>query len=560
MAIVGIDLGTSNSLVAVWSESGAELVPNALGETLTPSAVSVADDGVLLVGRAAADRLITHPERSVASFKRWMGSANSAQLVGKSWRAEELSALVLKSLKDDVEAKLGEKIVEAVISVPAYFNDPQRKATLDAARLAGLNVERLINEPTAAALAHGLEATGDGCFLILDLGGGTFDVSLLHKYENVMEIRASAGDSLLGGNDFRDVFVEFLVKRHKLNEARLDPAERARLLREAETLKLALTDKAEAAYDFSLGKTQCAGEVSRAAFEEAAAPLLRRMRTPIESAVRDARIDIAKIDQIVLVGGATRMPLVRNLVTRLFGRFPLIHARPDHAIAIGAAVQAGLKHRRGALDEIIMTDVCPFTLGTSVLDPRAPDGVILSPIIERNAVVPISRENIYWTASNMQTHVSIEVLQGEHMHPSQNVRIGTVDVSVPPGPAGRESVGVRFTYDINGALEVEVKVTSTKHVERKVFRNQSNLSDHELDKSFAALASIKLAPRDQQENRSLIARAERLYVESLGPVREHIAQLLLQFETALNDQANHDLGAVRRAFAETLNQFEHRML
>lgn len=560
MAIIGIDLGTSNSLVAVWSESGAELIANALGESLTPSAVSIADDGVLLVGRAAADRLITHPERSVASFKRWMGSANGAQLAGKTWRAEELSALVLKSLKEDVESRLGEEIVEAVISVPAYFNDPQRKATLDAARLAGLKVERLINEPTAAALAHGLEAAGDGRFLILDLGGGTFDVSLLHKYENVMEIRASAGDSLLGGDDFRNVIAELLIKRHELSEAKLEPADRARLLREAETLKFALTDKAEAGYDFTIGKTKCTGELSRAAFDEAAAPLLRRMRIPIESAVRDARIDIAKIDQIVLVGGATRMPLVRNLVTRLFGRFPLVHARPDHAIAIGAAVQAGLKHRRGALDEIIMTDVCPFTLGTSVLDPRAPDGVILSPIIERNAVVPISRENIYWTASNMQTHVNIEVLQGEQMRPSQNVQIGTVSVSVPPGPMGRESVGVRFTYDINGALEVEVKVISTGHVERKVFRNQSNLNDQELEKSFAALASIKLAPRDQQENRSLIARAERLYVESLGPVREHIAQLLLQFETALKDQANHDLESIRRAFAETLNQFERRIL
>ncbi len=556
MAIVGIDLGTSNSVASVWTESGPELITNALGESLTPSAVSIADDGIVLVGRAAADRLISHPERSVASFKRWMGSTNSTNLAGKTWRAEELSALVLKTLKEDVEAKLGEEIVEAVISVPAYFNDPQRKATLDAAKLAGLKVERLINEPTAAALAHGLEAAGEGRFLILDLGGGTFDVSLLHKYENVMEIRASAGDSMLGGNDFRDVIVEFLVKRHDLNATTLSAIERARLLREAEMLKFNLTEQSEVAYDFALGQTNCAGELTRTEFETAAAPLLRRMRAPIEGAVRDARVDPGKIDQIVLVGGATRMPLVRSLVTRLFGRFPLVHARPDHAISLGAAVQAGLKHRRGALNEIIMTDVCPFTLGTAVLDTRAPDGAILSPIIERNAVVPISRENHYRTASNRQTRVDIDVLQGENMRPSQNVLIGKVSVAVPPAPAGAESVAVRFTYDINGALEVEVKVTSTGLLERKVFRNQSNLSDAELDKSFAALASIKLAPRDQQQNRSLIARAERLYAEALGPAREHIAQLLLQFETALNDQTNHDLDALRSAFAETLKQFE----
>lgn len=560
MAIVGIDLGTSNSLAAVWSENDSKLITNALGETLTPSAISIADDGVVLVGRAAADRLITHPDRSVASFKRWMGSSKGVQLAGKTWRAEELSALVLKSLKNDVESKLNEEIAEAVISVPAYFNDPQRKATLHAAQLAGLKVERLINEPTAAALAHGLESDGDGRFLILDLGGGTFDVSLLHKYENIMEIRASAGDSMLGGNDFRDLIVGLLIKRHDLDETQLAPSERARLLREAETLKFAMTDKPEGTYDFTLGKTQCSGTLTRTAFEEAAAPLIRRMRTPIESAIRDARVDPARIDQIVLVGGATRMPLVRGLVTKLFGRFPLIHARPDHAIALGAAVQAGLKHRRGALDEIIMTDVCPFTLGTAIVDHRAPDGAILSPIIERNAMVPISRENSYRTVMNGQTRVDIDVLQGEHMRPSQNVLIGTVTVPVPAGPAGKESIGVRFTYDINGALEVEVKVTSTGLLERKVFRNQANLSDEELDRSFAALASIKLAPRDQQENRSLIARAERLYAESLGSAREHIAQLLLQFETALNDQANHDLSSLRRSFAETLNQFENAIL
>ena len=251
------------------------------------------------------------------------------------------------------------------------------------------------------------------------------------------------------------------------------------------------------------------------------------------------------------------MPLVRNLVTRLFGRFPLVHARPDHAIALGAAVQVGLKHRHGALDEIIMTDVCPFTLGTAVVDRRAPDGAVLSPIIERNAVVPISREGFYCTVDNGQRHIDIAVLQGENMRPSQNVLIGTIRVPVPPGPAGRESVAVRFTYDINGALEVEIKVTSTGHMERKVFRNQSNLSDEELDKSFAALASIKLAPRDQQENRSLIARAERLYAEALGLRREHIGQLLLEFETALNDRSNFDPDELRLKFADALTQFEH---
>jgi molecular chaperone HscC len=555
MAIVGIDLGTSNSLVAVWTKDGPELVNNALGETLTPSAVSLADDGIMLIGRAAIDRLVTHPDRSVASFKRWMGSANGAKLGGKTWRAEELSALVLKTLKQDAEEKLGEPIAEAVISVPAYFNDPQRKATLDAAHLAGLKVERLINEPTAAALAYGLEATGEGRFLILDLGGGTFDVSLLHKYENVMEIRASAGDAMLGGNDFRDVIVEMLVKRHTLDLTKLTLSDKARLLREADQLKTGLTDHAEVAYALTLANETCEGSLTRTAFEEMAQPLIRRMRTPIEAAIRDARLDPSRIDQIVLVGGATRMPLVRNLATKLFGRFPLIHGRPDHAIALGAAVQIGLKHRHGALDEIIMTDVCPFTLGTAVLDRRAPDGAVLSPIIDRNAVIPISREGIYTTVQSGQVHIDIDVLQGENMRPSQNVLIGTLKIPVPAGPAGKEAVGVRFTYNVNGALEVEVRVISNGHMERKVFRNQSNLSDEELDKGFASLASIKMAPRDQQENRALIARAERLYSEALGLKRDHIAQLLLEFETALKDQLNDDPEGLRQEFADALQNF-----
>ena len=391
MAIVGIDLGTTNSLVAVWTDDGPLVLENALGDTLTPSAVSIADDGAALVGRAAVDRLITHPDRSVASFKRWMGTATGVNLAGKAFRAEELSALVLRSLREDAEAKLGEAISEAVISVPAYFSDPQRRATLDAAHLAGLPADRLINEPTAAALAHGLETAGDGCFLVLDLGGGTFDVSLLHKYEGVMEVRASAGDSSLGGNDFRDLLVNMLCRRHGTDPAKLEPAELARLLREAELLKHGLTEEVERGYRFSAGGATFEGKLTRFEFEEAAAPLIRRLRVPIERAINDSAVDIATIDQVVLVGGATRMPMVRGLAAKLFGRFPLIHPRPDHIIALGAAVQAGLKARHAALDDVIMTDVCPFTLGTTVTDRHGPDGVAMSPIIERNSVVPISR-------------------------------------------------------------------------------------------------------------------------------------------------------------------------
>lgn len=560
MAIVGIDLGTSNSLVSVWEEGRPRALENALGETLTPSAISIGDAGEVLVGRAAIDRLITHPNRTAASFKRAMGSAVQFTLGNYRWRAEELSALVLKSLRQDAELALGEPITEAVISVPAYFNDIQRKATLDAARLAGLHVERLINEPTAAALAHGLKHQDEGTFLVLDLGGGTFDVSLLHKYDDVMEIRASAGDALLGGDDFRTVIVTELLKRHQLVENDLDGGDKARLFAEAERLKRALTEQSQLEYSFGVTGERFSGLFERLEFEELAQPLLRRMRAPMERALRDARVDAGKIDQVVLVGGAARMPMVRSLAARLFGRFPLLHPQPDHIVGLGAAVQAGLRKREGALEEIIMTDVCPFTLGTSVLDPRAPEGAVLSPIIERNAVVPISRESRYWTASDGQTVVRIDVLQGENMRPSQNIALGMIEVPVSSGPAGKECVDVRYTYDVNGALEVEVKVVSTGQVHRRIFRNQANLTDAELEARFSALSSIKMLPRDQQENRALIARAERLYAETLGDARDQIREMLFWFEKSLEDQSIRDTQAIRQQFSDMLQQFEKSVL
>ncbi|KXO77919.1 molecular chaperone HscC [Brucella anthropi] len=560
MAIVGIDLGTSNSLVSVWENNGPRALENALGETLTPSAVSIGDEGEVLVGRAAIDRLITHPDRTAASFKRAMGSAIQFTLGNYRWRAEELSALVLKSLRQDAELALGEPITEAVISVPAYFNDIQRKATLDAARLTGLHVERLINEPTAAALAHGLEHQEEGTFLVLDLGGGTFDVSLLHKYDDVMEIRASAGDALLGGDDFRTVIVTELLKRHQLVENDLDAGDKARLFAEAERLKRALTEQSQLEYSFGVMGERFSGLFERLQFEELAQPLLRRLRAPMERALRDARVNAEKIDQVVLVGGAARMPMVRSLAARLFGRFPLLHPQPDHIVGLGAAVQAGLRKREGALEEIIMTDVCPFTLGTSVFDPRAPEGSVLSPIIERNAVVPISRESRYWTASDGQTLVRIDVLQGENMRPSQNIALGTIEVPVYSGPAGKECVDVRYTYDVNGALEVEVKVVSTAQVHRKIFRNQANLTDAELEARFSALSSIKMLPRDQQENRALIARAERLYAETLGDARDQIREMLFWFEKSFEDQSIRDTRAIRQQFSDMLQQFEKSVL
>jgi molecular chaperone HscC len=558
MAIVGIDLGTTNSLVATWTADGPQLVPNALGDFLTPSVVTVID-GEVIVGRSAAEQLIARPGNTVAAFKRWMGTEKISHLDGRAFRAEELSSLVLASLKRDAEAHLGETIDEAVVSVPAYFNDLQRRATLNAAKLAGLKVERLVNEPTAAALAYGLGEVEEAQFLVFDLGGGTFDVSILDKYDDVMEVRATAGDNYLGGDDFRDALVSDLCRRHDIDKSHLAGGEASRLLRFAEQMKIELSGKAAVSYGLEIGGKAIEGTIERGEFEQIVKPLLTRLRTPLERAISDARLDPNELAQIVMVGGATRMPAVRSLVGRLFGRLPLTHLNPDHLVALGAAVQVGLKTRDAALNDVVMTDVSPYTLGISAYhsgEGRKNGELVTVPIIERNSVVPISRSDSFVTVSDRQERIDVEVYQGENLKPENNVHLGTLSVPVPQGKAGRESIDVRFTYDVNGALEVEVKVISTGDLQRRVFRNHADLSDTDLEARFAQLAGLKVAPRDQAENRLLVARAERIYAESLGEKRERVSEALRSFSNAINDPRNAHPERQREQFAALLDRFE----
>lgn len=559
--IVGIDLGTTNSLAAVWRDGASVLVPNGLGEYLTPSCVSIDEDDSVLVGKAARERLQTHPERTAAVFKRYMGSNKTVRLGKREFRPEELSALVLRSLKADAEAMLGEPVTEAVITVPAYFSDAQRKATRAAGELAGLKVERLLNEPTAAALAYGMhDMRAETRFLVFDLGGGTFDVSILDKYEGVMEVRATTGDTQLGGNDFTLAIEQHILAGHRLDAGRLSPGEAALLRRSAEALKLAMTAEQAATYAIALERGPLTGELTRETFERLCEGLLRRLRAPVERAIADSRLAPAELDAVILVGGATRMPMVRSLVARLFGRLPFVHVDPDTTVALGAAVQAGLVGRAAALEDVVMTDVCPHTLGIAVAPDRNSEQQHISPLIQRNAIVPISRSNSYSTLRDNQRAIKVEVYQGENLRPHDNVHVGTLEVPVPPGPAGRESVDVRFTYDINGALEVEVTVLSTNIRRREIFRNNAGLSQEDLETRFAALASIKLHPRERLENRTLIARAERLYAENLGEQREAVRDLLQRFEHEIAGDRLKDVEAVRAAFARALDAFEPRGL
>ncbi|WP_130904650.1 MULTISPECIES: molecular chaperone HscC [unclassified Pseudomonas] len=559
--IIGIDLGTTNSLVAAWDGEHARILPNALGNLLTPSVVGLDDHGQLVVGDIARERLHTHPHLTTSLFKRYMGSSRETLLGARAYRAEELSAMLLRSLKADAERALGEPVNEAVISVPAYFSDAQRKATRIAGELAGLKIEKLVNEPTAAALAYGLQQRNEATFLVFDLGGGTFDVSILELFEGVMEVRASAGDNFLGGEDFDDLLVEHFIA--KIGTADLPdtslPAIAQRLRREAQRVRHALGPAQAARFTLREQTREWSIELTQGELADIVRPLLDRLRAPIERAMRDARIKVADLNEILLVGGTTRMPLVRKLVASLFGRIPAMQLNPDEVVVQGAAIQAALQARHASLEEVVLTDVCPYTLGieTSVQQGGGFQSGHYLPIIERNTVVPVSRSRTVSTLSDNQSVVKLGIYQGESRLVNNNIFLGELEIPVPPRKAGEVTLDVRFTYDNNGLLEAQVHLPINGDTRRLVIENNPGvLPAEEIARRLVALESLKVHPRDQQINTLLLARLDRLYQESLGDGREHIAGLANYFQQMLDTQDEHRIRAARSDITQRLAHFE----
>ncbi|WP_374352158.1 Hsp70 family protein [Chitinimonas sp.] len=563
--IIGIDLGTTNSLVSIWRDGQAIMIPNALGQTLTPSVVGLDDQGEVLVGQAARERLITHPDLTTSVFKRYMGSDRQTRLGTQWFRPEELSALVLKSLKADAERFLGATVDEAVITVPAYFSDAQRKATKIAGQLAGLRVERLVNEPTAAALAYGLhQSEPESRFLVFDLGGGTFDISILELFEGVMEVRASAGDNFLGGEDFSELlidgFIEEVGRHHGISDKTADPAVYQALRKQAEQAKRALSSGDSYTMEIQHQGNSLSWQISDSDFLKRAEPLLKRIREPIERALRDARLKAIDLDQIVLAGGATRKPIIRKLVAKLFGRMPAMNLNPDEVVAQGAAVMAGLKARDVALREVVMTDVCPYTLGVEVSEQVVPGrfqpGFYL-PIIERNSVVPISREQTVNTVADNQIALNVNIYQGESRQVKDNVFLGEITIPVPPRPAGQMAVAIRFTYDVNGLLEAEMTVEATGEKHRLLIEeNPGVLTTEQIAERLAALAKLKIHPRELLPNATLLARADRLFQQTLGEQRAWVAQATAQFQGQLELQDEARIAEAREALKQALDEIE----
>ncbi|PKA68041.1 molecular chaperone HscC [Pseudomonas baetica] len=551
-ALLGIDLGTTNSLIAVWQEGQARLIPNALGDVLTPSVVSLDEDDTILVGKAARARLTTHPERTAAAFKRFMGSDKQVQLGNRQFSPEELSALVLGSLKQDAEAFLGHTVSEAVISVPAYFSDEQRKRTLFAAELAGLSVTRLINEPTAAAMAYGLHEQKFERTLIFDLGGGTFDVTVLEYALPLIEVHASTGDNFLGGEDFTAALLQACLKNWQLTPSMIDAQGMASLGDALEQLKCKLGEGTQPLSWRHAGKT-LEWSLDEAAAVKIWEPLLGRLRAPIEQALRDARLKPRDLDSLVLVGGATRMSAVQQMVATLFGRLPYRHLDPDTIVALGAATQAACKARDGAVEELILTDVCPYTLGIETMRGKGIEGAF-SPIIERNTIIPTSRVERYQTTYPQQKQIRIEVYQGERPWVRDNIFIDAFDVTLTPIDH-IQALDVRFSYDINGLLEVDVTLLETgERHSHSIDRSPTGLDQQSRQTSHERLAALKIHPRDALPNRTLLARLERAWMQSLGDERQRIAEWLDSFTSVLGGQRSEEIASHRSQLNKVLDE------
>lgn len=559
--IVGIDLGTTNSAVALFENGEARLFPNALADVLTPSAVALLPDGTTLVGKPALNHWPVKPAEAVTSFKRYIGTNRTIKIGRFSFKAEDLSAIVLRSLKEDIEAATGEEVTEAVITVPAYFNDKQRKATRRAGELAGLKVARLLNEPTAAALAFGIADKEDRePFLVFDLGGGTFDVSIVEMFDSIVEVRASSGDNRLGGDDFTNAIVAHWMETNEFpSDVRRNLLE-ARLFQAADAARRTLTDHPDAKVTLTLSDQQFDLSITAEQFEKLAEPLLTRLRDPILRSLRDSNLRIENLSDIVLVGGATRMPIIRKAITKMFGRFPNHVVHPDHAVAIGAAIQAGLVGRDAALDEVRLTDICPFTLGVEVTEYDSHGrlrGGLFSPIISRNSPTPISRTNNYSSMADNQKVIRLNIYQGESREVANNILLGMMEMAIPPRPAGEVSIDCRFTYDTSGLLDVDVTIPETGESKSMLIMDEADqLRPEQIEARRKELAALKTHPRDVAENQFVIGWAARLYEEFIDERRDHIARIMLDFEGIVERQDQRAIEEARTKLTAALEEME----
>ena len=523
---VGIDLGTTNSVVSVLEGGDPVVIANAEGSRTTPSVVAFAKDGEVLVGEVAKRQAITNPGRTIRSVKRHMGTRWTEDIDGKGYTAQEISARTLQKLKRDAEAYLGTTVDQAVITVPAYFDDAQRTATKEAGQIAGLEVLRIINEPTAAALAYGLDKEGEEqTILVFDLGGGTFDVSVLEIGDGVFEVKATHGDTSLGGDDWDEAVIQWLVTSFRNDhgvDLGADPMAAQRLKEAAEKAKIELSQVQQTQINLPFVTATDAGplhldySLSRAKFQELTADLLDRCRAPFEQAVKDAGLTRGQVDHVLLVGGSTRMPAVVDLAKEIAGRDPSKNVNPDEVVAIGAAVQAGVLV--GEVKDVLLLDVTPLSLGIET------KGGVMTRLIERNTTIPIQRSEVFTTAEDGQPSVEIHVLQGEREMSQFNKTLGKFQlINLPPAPRGTPQIEVTFDIDANGIVHVSAKDRATDNEQSMTITGQSSLDKDVIDQMV----------RDAESH----ADEDRLRKEQ-AEVRNTADNLVYQTEKLLADQAD----------------------